>query len=94
MHVIADTETGAFIDDPTEAQLTGLISGLGQASGTFITLTPGDDSRSWYASVSLLPGGTTELAYGDPDHGDDYQATTSDSAATIARTLTAWLAGR
>lgn len=94
MHVIADTETGEFIDDPTEAQLTGLISALGRASGTFITLNPGDDSQSWYASVSLLPGGTTELAYGDPDRGEDHQATTTDSPAVIARTLTTWLARR
>jgi len=40
MHVIADTETGEFIDNPTEAQLAELINGLGQASGTFITLNP------------------------------------------------------
>ncbi|HEX3959799.1 MAG TPA: hypothetical protein VHZ03_24725 [Trebonia sp.] len=94
MHVIADTETGEFIDDPTEAQLTKLISGPGRSSGTFITLTPGGGSQGWYASVSLLPGGTTELAYGDPDHGEDHQATTTDSPATIARTLTTWLVSR
>jgi hypothetical protein len=94
MHVIADTETGEFIDDPTEAQLTELISALGRSSGTFITLNPGDGSQGWYASVSLLPGGTTELAYGDPGHGEDHQATTTDSPATIARTLTTWLTTR
>jgi hypothetical protein len=79
---------------PTEAQLAELISGLGQASGTFITLNPADDSQGWFASVSLLPGGTTEIAYGDPDHGEDHQATTTDSPAAIARTLTTWLANR
>jgi len=94
MHVIADTETGAFIDDPTEAQLTDLINGLGQASGTFITLNPGDDSQDWHASVSLLPDGTTELAYGDPEHGEDHQDITTATPAGIARTLTTWLAGR
>lgn len=94
MHVIADTETGEFIDNPTETQLTELISALGRSSGTFITLNPSDESQGWYASVSLLPGGTTELAYGDPDHGEDHQAATTDSPAVIARTLTTWLAGR
>lgn len=94
MHVIADTETGESIDDPTDAQLTALISGLGRSSGTFITLNPADESQGWYASVSLLPGGTTEIAYGDPDHGEDHQAITTDSPASIARTLTTWLATR
>ena len=94
MHVTADTETGEFIDDPTEAQLTELIGALGRSSGTFITLNPANETHGWYASVSLLPGGTTELAYGDPERGEDHQATTTDSPAVIARTLTTWLATR
>ena len=94
MHVIADIETGEFIDDPTEAQLTELIAALGRSSGPFITLNPASESQDWYASVSLLPGGTTEIAYGDPGHGEDHHAITTDSPATIARTLTTWLAAR
>ena len=35
-----------------------------------------------------------ELAYGDPDHGENHQAATTDSPAVIARTLTTWLASR
>jgi hypothetical protein len=94
MHVIADTESGEFIDDPTEAQLTELIGGLGRSSGSFITLNPADETRSWYASVSLLPDGSTEITYGDPDHSEDHQAITTTGPAGIAHTLTSWLATR
>jgi hypothetical protein len=94
MHVTADTETGEFLDDPTQDQLTTLIAGLGGSSGSFITLNPADETQAWYASVSLLPDGSTEIACGDPDTGDDYQATTTDNPAGIARSLTTWLANR
>jgi hypothetical protein len=66
LHCTADTEKSDYINDPTEAQLTGLIGGLGQASGAFITINPADDSRVWYASVSLLPDGTLEIERADP----------------------------
>jgi hypothetical protein len=94
MHVTADTETGEFLDDPTEDQLTGLIAALGTSSGTFITLNPAGETQGWYASVSLLPGGQIEIARGDPDTGEDHQAITTDSPAGIAHTLTTWLAAR
>ena len=92
MHVTADTETGEFIDDPTQDQLAGLIAALGRASGSFITLNPTDETQSWYASVSLLPDGQIEIAYGDPDSGENHQAITADNPAGIARSLTTWLA--
>lgn len=94
MHLTADTETGEYLDDPDEGQLTSLIAALGGASGTFITLNPADETQGWYASVSLLPGGKTEIAYGDPATGEDHQAITTDSPARIARNLTTWLAAR
>jgi hypothetical protein len=40
MHLTADTETGDYLNDPTEDQLTGLIAALGTSSGSFITLNP------------------------------------------------------
>jgi hypothetical protein len=83
-----------WIDDPDESQLASLIAGLGQASGTFITLTPAVDGADWYASVSLLPDGSTEIHRGDPRHGEDRKAATTASPADIARDLTAWLAKR
>ena len=94
MHVTADTETGDYLDDPTEDQLTGLIGGLGDSSGSFITLNPADDTQGWYASVSLLPDGRIEIAYADPDTSEDHQAITTDSPAGIAHHLTTWLATR
>jgi hypothetical protein len=94
MHATADTESGEFIDNPTEDQLTALIAALGTSSGSFITLNPASQAQAWYASVSLLPSGQIEIAYGDPDNGEDHQALTTDSPAGIARTLTTWLATR
>ena len=94
MHATADTGNGDYIDDPTEAQLTGLITALGRSSGSFITLNPADETQGWYASVSRLPDGSTEFAYGDPDSGEDHHAITTDSPAAIARNLTTWLAAR
>jgi hypothetical protein len=94
MHLTADTETGEFLDDPTEDQLAGLIGELGRSAGSFITLNPADETQGWYASVSLLPDGSTEIAYRDPDYGEDHQAITTDSPAGIARTLTTWLTTR
>jgi hypothetical protein len=94
MHLTADTETGDYLDDPTPGQLTDLIGGLGGTSGSFITLNPADETQGWYASVSLLPDGSTEIAYGDPGTGEDHRAITTDSPAGIARHLTTWLATR
>jgi len=94
MHCTADTENGTYIDDPDEAQLTGLIAGLGQASGSFITINPADGTQAWYASVSLLPDGTIEIEHADPDRSEDHRTATTDSPAAIARTLTSWLAAR
>jgi hypothetical protein len=94
MHCTADTENGDYIDDPDEAQLTALIAGLGQASGSFITINPADQSQGWYASVSLLPDGTIEIEHTDPDRDEDHRTTTTNSPASIARTLNSWLAAR
>jgi hypothetical protein len=94
MHVTADTETGEFIDDPTEDQLTALIAALGRSSGSFITLNPADETQAWYASVSLLPDGQIEIEQADPDRGENHHAITTGSAASIARNLSTWLADR
>ena len=94
MHLTADTETGDYLNNPTEDQLTGLIAGLGTSAGSFITLNPTGETQGWYASVSLLPNGSIEIAYGDPDTGEDHQDITTDTPAGITRTLTAWLAAR
>ena len=94
MHFTADTENGDYIDDPTEAQLEQLITGLGKATGTFVTITPADDDHDWYASVSLLPDGTTEIDRGDPARSEKHTVTTTASPAAIASDLTTWIAAR
>jgi hypothetical protein len=94
MHFTADTETGDYIEDPSEDQVAGLIAALGQAAGTFITLTPADEDRDWYASVSLLADGTTETDRGDPSRSEKHTGTTTASPAAIARDLTTWIAAR
>lgn len=95
MHCTADTETGDYLDDPSEAQLTDLIAALGASSGSFLTLNPASHGQAaWYASVGLLPGGSLEIIRADPDHGENYRTTTTASPATIARDLTTWLTTR
>jgi hypothetical protein len=94
MHFTADTENGTWIDDPTRDQLRELIAGLGHITGTFVTLTPASEDRDWYASVSLLPDGTTEIDRGDPDRGEQHTAATTASPAAIAADLAAWIAAR
>jgi hypothetical protein len=61
---------------------------------TFITSGPGDDSQDWYASISLLPDGTTEVEHGDLARDEDYRAAVTASPADIARDLTIWLSTR
>jgi hypothetical protein len=94
MHFTADTENGDYIDDPSEDQVRDLIAGLGHAAGTFITLTPAGEGHDWYASVSLLPDGTTEIDRGDPARAEQHTAATTASPDTIARDLTTWIAAR
>jgi hypothetical protein len=94
MRYTADTETGDYIDDPSEDQVRDLIASLGRTAGTFITLTPASDDQDWYASVSLLPDGTTEIDRGDPARGEKHTAATTAGPAAIASDLTTWIAAR
>ena len=94
MHFTADTETGDYIDDPSGDQVAGLIAALGTAAGTFITLTPADEDRDWYASVSLLPDGTTEIDRGDPARSEKHTEATTATPDTIASDLISWIAAR
>jgi hypothetical protein len=65
-----------------------------RATGTFITIGPADDSPDWYASISLLPDGTTEVEHGDPDRDEHYRPAVTASPADIARDPTTWLSTR
>jgi hypothetical protein len=87
----ADTENGSHIDDPSEDGLFMLLSDFNQAENTFITITPADDDPAWYASVTLLPGGTYEVERADPARSAQHRDTATDPGH-IARDLTIWLA--
>lgn len=94
MAFTADTDSGDFINDPTPAQLEALIAGLGKATGSFLTLGPDSDDAGWYASVSLLPDGTTEIDRSDPATGETSRAAATGTPAAIARDLTSWIITR
>jgi hypothetical protein len=89
----ADTENGDHIDDPSEDALFMLLSELNQAQNTFITITPADEDPTWYASVTLLPGGTYEVERADPARGEQHRDTAA-GPGNVARDLTIWLAAR
>ena len=89
----ADTENGDHVDDPSEDSLFMLIEDLDQAGNTFLTITPADDDPAWYASVTLLPGGTYEIERTDPGRGEHHRDTLT-SVGKIARNLIIWLAAR
>jgi hypothetical protein len=48
-----------------------------------------DDGQDWYASVSLLAEGTTEVEHGDPARDEHHRAIVTASPADIARDLSA-----
>jgi hypothetical protein len=89
----ADTEKGDHIDDPSEDSLFMLLEDLNEAGNTFITITPASDDPAWYASVTLLPGGTYEVERADPARREQHRDTATDPN-DIARDLTTWLAAR
>ncbi|MFI6737260.1 hypothetical protein ACIBI9_30405 [Nonomuraea sp. NPDC050451] len=60
------------------------ISGLNQDDNTFVTLTPANDSASWYASVSLLPDGDYEVELANPDQ-QEHQTTLHTDHSKVVR---------
>jgi hypothetical protein len=91
--VHADTEHGEHTADPSEDDLARLITGLNHAGNTFVTLTPDDDSSSWYASISLLDDGSYEVERADADQRTREHITATD-IDRIAKDLSNWLASR
>src|SRR4051812_37298642 len=57
----ADAEGGAYLEDPTHADLVGLIQDLDQASNTFVVFYPGDETREWFISVATRRGAPGRL---------------------------------
>ena len=68
MHCTADTENGDFIDDPTAAPGRGPDHGPGRAAADLHQQSaPRDETRDWYASVSLPARRHHRVEHGDPD---------------------------
>ncbi|HET9656011.1 MAG TPA: hypothetical protein VFP72_11690 [Kineosporiaceae bacterium] len=91
----ADTEGGAYFEDPTHADLVQLIQGLDRASNTFVVLYPGDDTRDWFISVA-----TRRSALGgyEIERRDTDQARPTKNAAAvpteIATDILDWISQR
>ncbi len=80
----ADAEGGAYVEDPTHADLVQLIVDLDRASNTFVVLYPGDENRDWFISVATRTGalGGYEIERHDRDQDAD-QAHPAKTTATI-----------
>lgn len=93
----ADAEGGAYLEDPTHANIIGLIQDLDQTSNTFLVLYPGDDTRDWFISVATRTGalGGYEIERHDRDT-DQAQPTKTAAAipADIATDVLDWISQR
>jgi len=95
----ADAEGGAYLEDPTHADLVQLIQGLDQASNTFVVLYPGDDTRDWFISIATRRGvlGGYEIERHDRDTDPDQAPPTKTTAAVpadIATDVLDWISHR
>ncbi|MBD0676020.1 hypothetical protein [Streptomyces sp. CBMA156] len=89
----AENEEGVRLDDPSEAAVRTLLSGLDNTENTFVILQTGEDEPSWYASVALEDEGGYEVVLRDPSCREHVVATET-SAEKIARDLILWIARR
>ncbi len=95
----ADAEAGAYLEDPTHADIVGLIRGLDRAQNTFVVLYPGDDSRDWFISVATRDNalGGYEIERHDRDQDTDQARPTKTTAANpteIATDILDWISQR
>ncbi|TWF90341.1 hypothetical protein [Kitasatospora viridis] len=89
----AENENGARVDDPSEAAIRTLLSGLDNTENTFVIFQAGEDESSWYASVASEDGGGYEIVLRDPSCRE-HAVTTETSVEKIARDLVLWIARR
>jgi hypothetical protein len=93
----ADAEGGAYIQDPTHADVVALIQGLDQASNTFVVLYPGDDTRDWFISVATRRGALGGYEIERHDRNTDQAHPTKNAAAApadIATDVLDWISQR
>ncbi len=97
MEYYADAEGGAYLEDPTHADLVGLIRQLDHASNTFVVLYPSDDTREWFISVATRTGalGGYEIERHDPDTDQVHPTkTTAAVPDDIATDILDWITSR
>jgi hypothetical protein len=88
----ADAEGGAYLEDPTHADIVRLIQDLDRARNTFVVFYPGDDSLDWFISVATRDTalGGYEIERQDPATGDRAK-TTATIPTEIATDILAWI---
>ncbi|MGY0235518.1 hypothetical protein [Longispora urticae] len=89
----ADTEDGDHIEDPSEDSLFMLLTDLDATGNTYLTVTPPDDTATWYVSVARCDDGGYEVEYRDP-HRREHEVIVHADAGRVALDLTVWLADR
>ena len=95
MDYYADAEGGAYLPDPTHADLAGLITDLNTSDNTFFVVYPEDDDLEWFVSVSKNVGafGGYEVRRYDPSTRQDATSTAADPTG-IATDLLTWVTNR
>lgn len=95
MEYYADAEGGAYLEEPTHADLTGLVNALNSSDNTFFIVNPADRDLEWFVSVSKNVGtfGGYQIRRNDPDDGG-LTATTAADPNTIADDVLDWVRRR
>ncbi|WP_199487242.1 hypothetical protein [Actinomadura spongiicola] len=88
--LMAETENGEFIGEPSEDAVFGLIVELAGPDNTFVIIEPDEDDPAWFASVSLLDDGRYEVELRDPTH-HRHKLSTDTSPDKIANAVTHWI---
>jgi hypothetical protein len=95
VHYYADAEGGAYLEQPTHADVVRLIKDLDRASNTFVVLYPSDDAQDWFISVATRDHalGGYEIERHDPATGDRSKTVAADPTE-IATDVLDWISHR
>ena len=61
----AESESGDYIEDPSEDALFMLIDDLNASDNTFVVIQPDEDDPAWFASVAVFDEGGYEVVRRD-----------------------------
>jgi hypothetical protein len=91
----ADAEGGAYIEEPTHADVVQLIQELDTASNTFVVLYPGDETRDWFISVATRAGALGGYEIERQDRGQGQPSKTIATIPTVIATdVLDWISQR